>query len=379
MQSDSGAYPCCRCSCAFASVPAHVDGWRHSSGHHHLAILRTVACAIGSRKPLPLKSSLGKVGAPLCVRRRIVHRFLLKFMATILLIPFVTWTAAIADSGNGILVFQSDFGLSDGAVSAMHGVSYEVDPDLKIDDITHDIPPFNVWEGAYRLWQAAPYWPKGTVFVSVVDPGVGTDRKSVVMESETGHFFVTPDNGTLTFVAAHLGVKSLREIDETIHRRPGSEASHTFHGRDVYALTGARLASGKTEFEEIGPSLSTAPMAIPFQSAAVDGSVVHGNIPILDVRYGNVWTNITETQIRAIDIPMGEVVDVTIRNGDQLAFEGQMPFAATFGDVPKGAPLIYINSLGNVAIGLNMDSFAATHAISSGAAWSVEISRNEGV
>src|SRR5215471_18591518 len=106
----------------------------------------------------------------------------------------------------GVVVFQSDFGLKDGAVSAMKGVATEVDPELKLYDLTHDIPAYNVWEGAYRLQQAAPYWPKGTVFVSVVDPGVGTSRKSVVMRSKTGQYFVTPDNGTLTLVAEQLGI-----------------------------------------------------------------------------------------------------------------------------------------------------------------------------
>ena len=91
---------------------------------------------------------------------------------------------AAAQDTNGIVVYQSDFGVKDGAVSAMKGVAVGVDPTLRLEDLTHEIPAFNIWEGAYRLNQTVAYWPPGTVFVSVVDPGVGTDRKSVVLKTE---------------------------------------------------------------------------------------------------------------------------------------------------------------------------------------------------
>ena len=119
---------------------------------------------------------------------------------------------------NGIVVYQTDFGLKDGAVSAMKGVAVGVDPALRLDDLTHEIPAFNIWEGAYRLNTTVPYWPAGTVFVSVIDPGVGTDRRSVVLKTESGHFVVTPDNGTLTLVSKSLGIAGLREIDEVSNR-----------------------------------------------------------------------------------------------------------------------------------------------------------------
>ena len=96
------------------------------------------------------------------------------------------------------LVFQSDFGLGDGAVSAMKGIAYGVDGNIIISDVTHDISPFNIWEASYRLFQVVDFWPEGTVFVSVVDPGVGSDRKSVVVRLTGNRYVVTPDNGTLT-------------------------------------------------------------------------------------------------------------------------------------------------------------------------------------
>src|SRR5690625_4739555 len=141
------------------------------------------------------------------------------------------------------LVLQSDFGLCDGAVSAMYGVALSVNPNLDIYDLTHEIPQYNIWEGSYRLYQTITYWPENTVFVSVVDPGVGTDRLSVIIKTAHNQYIITPNNGTLTHVKQHIGIKAIREIDETKHRLPSSGDSYTFHGRDIYAYTGAKLAS----------------------------------------------------------------------------------------------------------------------------------------
>ncbi|HEX3081280.1 MAG TPA: SAM-dependent chlorinase/fluorinase, partial [Puia sp.] len=168
---------------------------------------------------------------------------------------------------NKIVVFQSDFGLKDGAVSAMKGVAMGVSTDLKLFDLTHEIPAYNIWEAAYRLEQTVPYWPAGTVFVSVVDPGVGTTRKSVVLKTKTGQYIVTPDNGTLTLIASSQGIAEVRQIDEILNRRKNSQESYTFHGRDVYAYTAARLASGVITFEQVGMKLPNEVIRIPFQQA----------------------------------------------------------------------------------------------------------------
>src|SRR6201996_6379898 len=135
------------------------------------------------------------------------------------LVIVLLFIAGLCPAQNKIVVYQSDFGLKDGAVSEMKGVAMTVSPDLKLFDLTHEIPAYNIWEAAYRLGQTVRYWPKGTVFVSVVDPGVGTSRKSVVMKTRTGQFIVTPDNGTLTLIAETLGLDQIREIDETVNRR----------------------------------------------------------------------------------------------------------------------------------------------------------------
>lgn len=273
------------------------------------------------------------------------------------------------------VVLQTDFGTSDGAVASMKGVAHGVASDLHIYDLTHEIPPYDIWQAAYRLYQTAEYWPAGTVFVSVVDPGVGTNRKSVVLQTKSGHFFVSPDNGTLTLVAEHLGIEAVREIDEVVNRRQGSEQSHTFHGRDVYAFTGARLASGRIKFQEVGPLLGKEVKRISYQKADyVDGKVM-GNIPILDDRYGNVWTNIPQAVFEKLGAEKSETLRVIVKRKGNVLFDAKVRYFNTFGDVPVGQPLLYLNSLGNLSLAINQDNFAEKYGVAAGAIWQVEVSK----
>ncbi len=275
------------------------------------------------------------------------------------------------------LVFQTDFGLKDGAVACMKGVAFGVAPQLKMFDVTHEIPAYDIWAAAYQLKQTAPYWPSGTVFVSVVDPGVGTERKSVVMKTKSGHYFVTPDNGTLTLVAEDLGVAEVRQIDEKTNRLAGSEKSYTFHGRDVYAYTGARLASGKITFEQVGPLLPAKVEMIAYEKPRFEQNAVRGTIPILDTQYGNIWTNIDEQTFLKLGVKFGDRLFVRISDGEQLVWEGLMPYVRTFGDVAVGEPLLYLNSLLCVSFAINQDGFAAVHHIASGPNWRVKIVKAE--
>jgi len=277
----------------------------------------------------------------------------------------------------GIVVFQTDFGLKDGAVSAMKGVATGVDPELKLYDLTHEIPAYNIWEAAYRLQQTAPFWPAGTVFVSVVDPGVGTSRKSVVLKTKTGHYFVTPDNGTLTLIAQSLGIESVREIDEVLNRRKNSQASYTFHGRDVYAYTGARLAAGVINFNQVGKQLSPEVVTIPYQQAVVQGDSIVGNIPILDVQYGNIWTNINDSIFKVLHVEPKAKLEVSInRNGIQV-FRQDVEFAHTFGDVAEGKMLAYMNSLMNFSLAINMGNMADSFHINSGPEWNIVVKKEK--
>ena len=273
-----------------------------------------------------------------------------------------------------IVVFQSDFGLKDGAVSEMKGVAMGVSTELKLFDLTHEIPAYNIWEAAYRLQQTVPYWPAGTVFVSVVDPGVGTSRKSVVLLTKTGQYIVTPDNGTLTLIAESLGISAIREIDEAINRRKDSKKSYTFHGRDVYAYTAARLAAGVIGFDEVGPLLAKQEVvSLPYQRATMEGATIRGTIPVLDVQYGNVWTNIPGELFQRLGVSFGELVAVRVLHAGQVVYQGEMPYTETFGAVAVGKPLAYLNSLLQLSFALNQGSFAAVNGIASGGEWTVEV------
>jgi S-adenosylmethionine hydrolase len=300
-----------------------------------------------------------------------MKKYFVYFFCVILLIV----VAISSPAQNKVVVFQTDFGLKDGAVSAMKGVAMSVSPDLKLFDLTHEIPAYNIWEAAYRLEQTVMYWPAGTVFVSVVDPGVGTSRKSVVLKTKSGHFIVTPDNGTLTLIAQSLGIDSIREIDEVINRRKGSEKSYTFHGRDVYAFTAARLAAGTISFKQVGPVLPNEVVSVPFQKAERDGNKIKGTIAILDIQYGNIWTNISDELFKQLDPKIGDIFKVSIYYNKVKKYEGEMPYVETFGSVAKNKALLYLNSLMQVSFALNMGNFSEEHHIYSGNDWTVIISK----
>lgn len=272
------------------------------------------------------------------------------------------------------LVFQTDFGLVDGAVSAMYGVAYTVDPSLRIHDLTHDITPYNIWEASYRLIQTINYWPEGTVFVSVVDPGVGSDRKSIVVKTKSGRYIVTPDNGTLTHVLRAEGLCSAREIDEHINRLPRSGESYTFHGRDVYAYTGARLASGVIDFEGVGPEIPVEElMLLPVVEPYLSENAVYGTIDVLDVRFGSLWTNIPRTLFLETGVQYGDRVSITIENDTRCVYRNIIQYAKSFADVYVGEALAYVNSLDCLAVAINQGSFARAYNIGTGNSWRIRI------
>lgn len=275
------------------------------------------------------------------------------------------------------LVLQTDFGLSDGAVSAMYGVALSVAPELKIFDLTHDIPQFNIWEGSYRLYQTVTYWPEETVFVSVVDPGVGTDRLSVVVKTKENKYIVTPDNGTLTHIKQNIGIKEIREIDENVNRLPKSGESYTFHGRDVYSYTGARLAAGRIDFDEVGLGLNVDDIIEidHYQSFIDENGTVHGNIDIHDVRFGNLWTNIEHDLFKQANFKYGDSFEVIIANNTRQVYKNIMTFGRSFADSHLGEPLIYVNSLDKLGVAINQGSFAKAYHIETGMNWKITIRR----
>lgn len=272
------------------------------------------------------------------------------------------------------LVFQSDFGLVDGAVSAMYGVAYSVNPELRMHDLTHDITPYSIWEASYRLIQTISYWPDGTVFVSVVDPGVGSDRRSIVVKTKSGKYIVTPDNGTVTHVLRLDGIVEARQIDETVNRLPNSGESYTFYGRDVYAYTGARLASGVISFEEVGPKLDTDSLVmLPITEPTLDGTAVCGTIDVLDVRFGSLWTNIPRSLFLQTGAKFGDRLSITIQNDTRTVYRNIILFARSFADVYVGEALAYTNSLDCMAVAINQGSFARAYNIGTGNSWKIRI------
>src|SRR5690625_959827 len=274
------------------------------------------------------------------------------------------------------LVLQTDFGLGDGAVSAMYGVALSVNPNLQIFNLTHEIPQYNIWEGSYRLYQTIKYWPEGTVFVSVVDPGVGTERLSVVAKTVDNQYIVTPDNGTLTHVKENIGIVAIRAIDETINRLPNSGESYTFHGRDIYAYTGARLAAGVIPFEEVGRELNVDEIVqLPNPEPILEEGVVIGNIDILDVRFGNLWTNISRELFIESGVEYGDLLEVTIENNNRKVYKNAMTYGRSFADSRLGEPLIYVNSVDNLGVAINQGSFAQAYHIGTGINWRITIEK----
>ena len=274
------------------------------------------------------------------------------------------------------LVLQTDLGLGDGAVCAMYGVAYSVSEDLMVADLTHEIPQYDIWEASYRLIQTVAYWPKGTVFVSVVDPGVGSTRRSIAVETVTGQYIITPDNGTLTHVKKMIGIRSARIIDESVNRLPNSGESYTFHGRDVYVYTGARLAAGVIDFAGVGPEVDTdSVIELSTVDAVYDGEKVCGTIDVLDVRFGSLWTNISRETFRKLGVEYGSRVEIVIENETRILYKNILVFAESFAKVSVGEALVYINSLDNIAVAINQGSFARAYSIGTGTNWRITVRR----
>ncbi|OFU53396.1 S-adenosyl-l-methionine hydroxide adenosyltransferase family protein [Aerococcus sp. HMSC10H05] len=277
---------------------------------------------------------------------------------------------------NNFLVLQTDFGLADGAVAAMYGVAYTVDPKLTIANLTHEIPAYDIFAASYRLLQTIKYWPPQTVFVSVVDPGVGSARKSVVAKTKTGHYIVTPDNGTLTHVANHIGLESVKEIDEIKNRLPHSEESHTFHGRDVYVYNGAKLAQDETYYNDLKNEIAISEItSFELGELRLVDHKIYGTIDILDIRFGSLWTNIPSSMLKEAGIQNGDTISVTIYHNGIKHYQNHILFGHSFADVAVGEPVGYINSLLNLGVAINQQNFSETYGVGTGIDWNIEINK----
>ncbi len=275
-----------------------------------------------------------------------------------------------------ILVFQTDFTYKEGAVCSMYGVVKSVDRSLEIFDGTHEIPHFDTWSASYRLYQSMRFWPKGTIFVSVVDPGVGTARKACVAKTKDGYYIVTPDNGTLSHMKHYIGIDEVREIDETVNRLKSTEGTSIFHGRDLFGYCAARLASGIISFEQVGPEYPVeAIVEHTIWEGKMSGNTAEGMFEICDPNFGNLWSNISVELLLANGFCYGDAVEVRIVHHETEVYREKVPFAKSFGYVKQGEAVLYTNELMKASIALSMDNFKEKYGVGFGEAWRVFISK----
>lgn len=277
-----------------------------------------------------------------------------------------------------ILVFQTDFTYKESAVSAMYGVVKSVDRELEIMDGTHEIPQYDIWSASYRLIQYMNFWPQGTIFVSVVDPGVGTPRKACIAKTADGYFVVTPDNGALTHVKQSSGILEVREIDESVNRLRGknTEETNVFHGRDLFGYCAAKMASGLIAYEQVGPAYPVDEIVtLPIHQPKLENGKVSGIFEIGDPNFGNLWTNIPLSLFTEAGFAYGDFLHLTIRREGQVIFSENVLFHKSFGYAAKGKVIIYNNELMKISVAVSQDSFIERYNMSYGPEWEVEFEK----
>ncbi len=277
-----------------------------------------------------------------------------------------------------ILVFQTDFTYKEGAVSAMYGVVKSVDRTLEIMDASHEIPQYDIWSASYRLYQSMKFWPEGTIFVSVVDPGVGTARKASIARTSDGYYVVTPDNGSLTHLKNWVGIEEIREIDETVNRLRGkdTEGVSIFHGRDLFGYCAARFASGIISYEEVGPAYSVDEIVeLAIHEPIIGDGNAKGIFEIEDPNFGNQWTNISLKDFNKAGFNYGDYIKVKVSHNNEVKFEETVLFEKSFGFAQKGQPIIYNNELLKIAMAVSQGSFAENYSIGFGPEWTIEFSK----
>jgi S-adenosyl-L-methionine hydrolase (adenosine-forming) len=282
------------------------------------------------------------------------------FFAALLIIFTLRNSARAADSSDHYpptIVFMTDFGIVDDSVNICKGVMYSIAPEARIVDLTHEVTPFSILDGARFLYGSSAYYPVGTVFVVVIDPGVGSARKAIIAKTKRGQYFVLPDNGLMTLVQDRDGIESAREITNA-NWMIGAALSSTFHGRDIFSPAGAHLVRGD-DWTQVGPELDVNKLVrLDLEVPKLDDRGLKAQVIATDGPFGNLVTNIDADEFMKLGYTWGQQITVTI--GTQTL---TVPLMHTFSDVPLRKPLIYINSRGRVALALNQGNFAATYGI----------------
>jgi S-adenosylmethionine hydrolase len=283
-------------------------------------------------------------------------RFSRRWLAVLVLISSsVVWSQQTAVQAPPTVVFMTDFGVVDDSVALCKGVMYGIAPNLRIVDLTHQVNAFSIADGARFLFGATPYFPAGTVFVVVVDPGVGSSRKAVVVKSKREQFFVLPDNGLMTMVEDRDGIESAREITNP-DWMIGAKISSTFHGRDIFSPVGAHIARGD-DWTHVGPEVPRL-VRLDLRPAVLSEKGFAGEVIAIDGPFGNLITNMSAEDFLKLGYQRGDNLKATIA-GHHI----ELPVVRTFSDVPLKQPLLFIDSRGRVSFALNQASFAATYKI----------------
>jgi S-adenosylmethionine hydrolase len=265
--------------------------------------------------------------------------------------PTQTDVASSGKSGTRpTIVFMTDFGTANDAVAICKAVMLSIAPDVRIMDITHRVTPFQIEEGARFLEGVSPYYPAGTVFVAVVDPGVGTSRKAIMVKSKKGQYFVLPDNGLITPVIDRDGLESAREITNQ-NWMIQSAISSTFHGRDIFSPAGAHLAAG-WDFNLVGPEVSQLVRLSPKTSFTSDNGIA-GDIIGVDDPFGSLISDITGDEFKKLGYKLGDKFRVEINKKSVT-----LPYVKTFMDVPVGDSLLFIDSRDRVSIAINQGNYS---------------------
>ena len=250
------------------------------------------------------------------------------------------------------VVMQTDF-TKDISVCTMQGVCMMVDPTLRVFDNTHDIKSFDTYQASTCLSYVVDFWPAGTVFVSVVDPGVGTDRRACVAKLKNGSYVVTPDNGTLTYLKKRIGVEAIREINEEINRYPLTKDVHTFHGRDLFAYCAARLASGVISFEEVGPAYPVEEIVChELKCAKISEGLVETEIKSYDP-FGSAELTVENKEFQEAGFRIGDKVRMVLLDGEEQILDTVIPYEKSFGYVEKGEDVIFNDLASYVTIAAN--------------------------
>jgi S-adenosyl-L-methionine hydrolase (adenosine-forming) len=249
-----------------------------------------------------------------------------------------------------MITLTSDFGLTDHYVAEMKGVILTINPHANIIDLTHGVEKFSIRIGAFMLASAAPYFPKGTVHLAVVDPDVGTERRAVLIQTKQG-FFVGPDNGILMLAAQNQGIEHIYDLSN--HKFMLPKVSSTFHGRDIFAPAAAHLDMG-VEPSEFGPEITDA-VTPEYASVKRRNNVLIGEVLHID-GFGNVITNIKQAQIL-------QAKAAHVKLGDSSL---DLAFGKTYAQAKPQEPIALIGSHGFVEIALNQASVAEKFQLKSG-------------